>query len=89
MVHTTLMKRIFQFTTEIINYRWSCILSLCGHNDQLKVFNLRLMELDYVITGFKAIFLLMLQGLFVPFARIGSGDPVRVLRLFHKYTGYN
>ena len=29
-----------------------------------------------------------LQGLFVPFARIGSGDPVRVLRLFHnKYTG--
>ena len=31
-----------------------------------------------------------LQGLFVPFAHIGSGDPVRVLRLFHnKYTGYN
>ena len=30
------------------------------------------------------------QGLFVPFARVGSGDPVRVLRLFHnKYTGYN
>ena len=30
-----------------------------------------------------------LQGLFVPFARVGSGDPVRVLRLFHnKYTGY-
>ena len=32
---------------------------------------------------------LKLQGLFVPFARIGSGDPVRVLHLFHnKYTGY-
>ena len=29
------------------------------------------------------------QGLFVPYARIGSGDPVRVLRLFHnKYSGY-
>ena len=31
-----------------------------------------------------------MQGLFVPFARVGSGDPVRVLRLLHnKYTGYN
>ena len=31
-----------------------------------------------------------MQGLFVPFARIGSGDPVRVLCLLHnKYTGYN
>ena len=30
------------------------------------------------------------QGLFVPFPRVGSGDPVRVLRLLHnKYTGYN
>ena len=30
-----------------------------------------------------------MQGLFVPFACVGSGDPVRVLRLFHnKYTGY-
>ena len=30
------------------------------------------------------------QGLFVPFARVGSGDPVRVLRLFHnEYTGFN
>ena len=30
------------------------------------------------------------QGLFVPFARVGSGDPVRVLRLFHnEYTKYN
>ena len=30
-----------------------------------------------------------MQGLFIPFARIGSGDPVRVLRLFHnKYSGY-
>ena len=30
-----------------------------------------------------------MQGLFVPFARVGSGDPVRVLRLFHnKYSGY-
>ena len=29
------------------------------------------------------------QGLFVPFARVGSGDPVKVLRLLHnKYTGY-
>ena len=28
--------------------------------------------------------------LFVPFARVGSGDPVRVLRLLHnKYAGYN
>ena len=33
---------------------------------------------------------LLMQGLFVPFARVGSDDPVRVLRLFHnKYTGYN
>ena len=32
----------------------------------------------------------VMQGLFVLFARIGSGDPVRVLCLFHnKYTGYN
>ena len=32
----------------------------------------------------------LLQGLFVPFARVGSDDPVRVLRLLHnKYTGYN
>ena len=31
-----------------------------------------------------------LQGLFVPFARVGSGDPVRVLCLLHKkYAGYN
>ena len=31
-----------------------------------------------------------LQGLFVPFARVGSRDPVRVLHLLHnKYTGYN
>ena len=31
----------------------------------------------------------IMQGLFVPFARVGSGDPVRVLRLFHnKYSGY-
>ena len=30
----------------------------------------------------------IVQGLFVPFACIVSGDPVRVLRLFHnKYTG--
>ena len=30
------------------------------------------------------------KGLLVPFARVGSGDPVRVLRLFHnKYTGFN
>ena len=26
------------------------------------------------------------QGLFVPFARVGSGDPVRVLRLLHTNT---
>ena len=39
---------------------------------------------------FPKYFHLILQGLFVPFARIGSGDPVRVLRLLHnKYTGYN
>ena len=32
----------------------------------------------------------LLQGLFVPFTRVGSGEPVRVLRLFHnKYIGYN
>ena len=31
-----------------------------------------------------------LQDLFVPFARVGSGDPVTVLRLFdNEYTGYN
>ena len=31
-----------------------------------------------------------MQGLFIPFARLGSSDPVRVLRLFrNKYTGYN
>ena len=30
------------------------------------------------------------QGLFVTFASVGSGDPVRVLRLFHnKYAAYN
>ena len=30
-----------------------------------------------------------MQGLFVPFAHVGSSDPVRVLRLFHnKYSGY-
>ena len=33
---------------------------------------------------------IQLKYLFVPFARVGSGDPVRVLRLLHnKYTGYN
>ena len=33
---------------------------------------------------------LIVQGLFVPFACVGSGDPVRVLRLLHnKYAGYN
>ena len=31
-----------------------------------------------------------LQGLFVGCIYVGSGDPVRVLRLFHnKYAGYN
>ena len=31
-----------------------------------------------------------MQGSFVPFARVGSGDPVRVLGLFHnKYSGYS
>ena len=31
-----------------------------------------------------------MQGLFVPFARVGSGDPVRVLRLLHnEHTGYD
>ena len=31
----------------------------------------------------------IMQGLFVPFACVGSGDPVRVLCLFHnKYSGY-
>ena len=31
-----------------------------------------------------------LPGLFVQFACAGTGDPMRVLRLFHnKYTGYN
>ena len=31
-----------------------------------------------------------IEGLFVPFARVGSGDPVRVLHLLHnKYAGYN
>ena len=30
----------------------------------------------------------IVQGLFVPFARVGSGDPVRVSRLLHnEYTG--
>ena len=30
----------------------------------------------------------IIEGLFVPFAHVGSGDPVRVLRLFHnEYTG--
>ena len=30
-----------------------------------------------------------MQGLFVPFACVGSGDPVRVLHLLHiEYTGY-
>ena len=34
--------------------------------------------------------LLVLQGLFVPFARVGSCDRVRVLRLLHnEYTRYN
>ena len=32
----------------------------------------------------------IMQGLFVPFARVGSGDPVKVLRLLHnEYTGYS
>ena len=32
---------------------------------------------------------ILLQGLFAPFARVGSGDPVRVLRLYtNEYTGY-
>ena len=28
----------------------------------------------------------IMQGLFVPFARVGSGDPVRVLRLYTTST---
>ena len=33
---------------------------------------------------------IIVQFLFVPFARVGSGDPVRVLRLSHnEHTGYN
>ena len=32
----------------------------------------------------------IMQGLFVPFAHIGSSDPVRVLHLFHnEYTGWS
>ena len=40
--------------------------------------------------GISLVITFTMQGLFVPFAPIGSGDPVRVLCLFHnKYTGYN
>ena len=44
-----------------------------------------------IVTGFRiASQTIQVQGSFVPFARVGSGDPVRVLRLFHnKYSGYS
>ena len=57
-------------------------------------------EIKFLLNRKKSLFLLnwlqsltlrgnKLQGLFVPFARLGSSDPVRVLRLFHnKYSGY-
>ena len=36
------------------------------------------------------VLILVLQGLFVPFARVGSGDPVRLLCLLqNEYTGCN
>ena len=39
---------------------------------------------------FKMYNIFRLQDLFIPFARVGSSDPVRVLHLFHnEYTGYN
>ena len=44
---------------------------------------------QYKIREFCATTVVMMQGLFVLFARVGSSDPVRVLRLFHnKYSGY-
>ena len=53
----------------------------------LKLCWLKQEELQGNITWYRMIE--PMQGLFVPFARVGSGDPVRVLRLFHnKYAGY-
>ena len=54
---------------------------------------IRMVKLDYRAEAepktVQGLFVPIIQGLFVPFARVGSGDPVRVLRLFHnKYTGY-
>ena len=41
-------------------------------------------------TALVMIFSVSVQGLFVPLARVETGDPLRVLHLFHnKYTGYN
>ena len=55
---------------------------------QLAAFHLKTKASHFKLT-LKGIHDLKLQGLFVPYARVGSGDPVRVLRLFHnKYTGY-
>ena len=46
-------------------------------------------EVNLVPESFQ-FFSVPLQGLFVPFARVGSSDPVRILCLFHnEYTRYN
>ena len=47
----------------------------------------RSLALFYWYTQTISFVCLVLQGLFVPSARVGSGDPVRVLCLFHnEYT---
>ena len=44
----------------------------------------------HVIDAKRSFDQLPMQGLFVPFPRVGSDDPVRVLCLFHnKYIGYS
>ena len=45
--------------------------------------------MGFCAVEFEEVKLVLVQGLFVPYARVGSGDPVRVLRLFHnEYSGY-
>ena len=65
---------------------WTAELAIIASNETVTQEDLKL-ENDMISTIGR---MEKLQGLFVPSARVGSGDPVRVLHLFHnEYTRYN
>ena len=91
---------ITRFSIMTIATLFPCVSSSCGKSRNWWVLNYGLFTFAInltigIVNALMTASLFMgwigiVQGLFVPFARIGSGDPLRVLHLFHnEYTGYN